>query len=315
MESVEMLVEQGMTKTQAEAKIGKMVAALKLKGVPDPEKIVRQKVAAYVSALKRGMTQIRGICLGVTVERDVLGPMKQAALALYHEDPARALREGIVRIEKDAVVPMDMRETFGEDTGEGRKNPGYGKPMKTVMRNNGAFLIDGEVVIVQGKGMHAEIGQEYVFWGARQQDGRITGVKQLVTTGMKLVRDEVWTKTLTALQHAAMAVDIATLAETGDNKWVAVIGFIANSGALPDQGVYMTVVDYESGEEAAVFATGVTGVPEQARVIVAGRKFMAKGREGEERRPAIDAAAVVIDVSSVLAEDVTAELESIITAE
>ena len=47
------------------------------------------------------------------------------AKAIYEENPEKALREKLVKVDGDDIIPLDNREKFNN----GNKNPNYGKPL------------------------------------------------------------------------------------------------------------------------------------------------------------------------------------------
>jgi len=290
------------------AKVKKMRQSLLEAGVAESEvdKIVQRKVREFVSASKRGLKPWRGLCLGVSALRDILAGLKAGAMAMYQENPEAAIAQGVVRVEGSRVIPLDTRETFGE----GRTNPNYGKPLKEVLRRTGVFVVDGEVVVVQGK-YDAEPGVEYTFWG--QGSGpRITGAKSFVPVAQALSAQDLWKRALEACAKSPMSVDMADLEQVQDNTFIAIMGWVAYATAM-SEGMFAVVMDYESGAEVACFCSGVTSIPEKARVIAVGRKFTTV-REGE-RRIALDTAALVHDPESVMDEALSEQLDAILFEE
>jgi len=68
--------------------------------------------------------------LGFSDSRDIWDSTKAKAIELYQKEPDKAILGRVVRIDKDAagndiIVPLDVNPTFKN----GKKNPGYGKPL------------------------------------------------------------------------------------------------------------------------------------------------------------------------------------------
>ena len=307
MEVVKELAEIGVKDPQE--KVKRMRQSLLDAGVAESEvdKLVQRKVREFVSASKRGLKPWRGLCLGVSAMRDILAGLKAGAMAMYQENPEAAIAQGVVRVEGTKVIPLDTRETFGE----GRTNPNYGKPLKEVLRRTGVFVVDGDVVVVQGK-FDAEPGVEYTFWGQGSGQQKITGAKSFVPVSQKLGAEDLWKRAWDACAKSPLAVDMADLEGVQDNSFVAIVGWVSYSTPM-NEGMFAVVTDYESGAEAACFCSGVEVIPEKARVIAVGRKFTTV-REGE-RRIAVDTAALVHDPDSVMDEALSEQLDAILLEE
>ncbi len=306
MDPVKVLMDAGLSKEQAEAKVASMRQLLQKAGISDPEKLLEQKVQSYVMHIKRGLVRFRGVCVGVTEKRDILAGLVAQAQAAYKENPQLAVAQGLVRVEQDGtVVPLDNRETWEDGT----PNPNYGKPLKPVFRRTGVFVCEGELKVVQGN-FDAERGKEYVFWGIEAED-RVSGARSFVEVGT-VPLEQLWSLTLEAGQKAKYAVDMAQLQEIQNGSMVAVIGFVESSGPMKSgNGMWVNLIDYDSGSEIVVFSRDKDlTLPENCQAIAIGRKFVLKNPQGEQRI-AVDGV-VVWNPEVPMSTDLSEELDAIL---
>jgi len=311
MDVIEELVKSGiMGEEQATEKIDKMRNQLKGMGVADEsvDTIIQQKVREFITATKRGLSRYTGLCIGVTESRDILEGIRNKALALYKENPTKAIQEGIVKVEGGTVIAIDNRPSFPG----GNANKGYGKPIGTAYRRSAVLVGDSGLVVVTGSFGELKKLSKYVFWGQVGNDGQITGAKSFVELGSEQDPQQIWEQTYKACEQSDLSVDMDKLKSTNNNRVIATIGFVETAGPMQNGGMFATLVDYESGTEVICFAPSVTTIPEHCRAIVVGRKYTVKDRDTQEEKVALDTIALVPDPSSVLSVDITQAVETIL---
>lgn len=307
---VKKLVESGLTKKEAESKVKALYEKMSEMGIAeeDQDKLAKRKVLAFLSEPGESIT---GLCLGITEKKDANDYTKNQALEMYKKDKNMAVVKGIVRVEEDGTVtPLDSLRFF--DEAQTKKNPNFGKPLKTRIQRSAMFLIEGNLKTVFGD-FDAVPGNEYTFKGTVKKDkDYISGARKFVVNREVMDPTDIFGMAMKACAESAFREDIENLPDLKKGAMVALIGEVSASGEKSNGGVWLRLMDLDTETFVICFADEGNSIPEQfSTAIVIGKKGTMTDDDTGEETPLINTLAIVEDPSSVISYD-TAELDSIL---
>lgn len=318
-ELVKLLVEAGLDKKAATAKVQNMFETVKKLRPEDSEEkiwaIVRLKVLEFATAVKRsGAKAFEGIVIGFTEYRDVLEGIKRSILAEYESDPERAIAEGLVRVEEDGtIVPLDNRPTLPS----GDPNPNFGKPIPTLTRRTIYMVIDGELKRCTGDvADEPEIGSVYKFAGTDRGDYITISRFRPFKKDRKVDATELWEVALGALEK--YAVDLGELTGNEDGI-VAVKGMVTftTDTSTGNQLIVVDDADEPLGDGVPIFVLPsaisdaiVTG----SEVVAFGTTYPTTDEEGNTR-VVINGFGVIVNPETKVYGDILQELDEIVWEE
>lgn len=265
---VKQLVSAGMTSSEAEAGVAKLVRLVneKMAGESDETKsnTISIKIRDMISATKA--EKYRAIIVAVGGRYDANGRSRNKAVDTYNDDPDRAVSSGMVKIVRagtiNAVQAKDGKWLVAYDTKEfwdeagTKKNFGFGKPFPIKMTKNIIAIVEGKLGSMNGD-LNVEAGHSYDIFGKISE---ATGVlyantepaPRLVST---LGAGEFWSQVAVAAKDSDMATDVNGVLEEDIKGIVLVKGFVHASGPTSTGGMRV-VLNNEVGSGITAFAVG-----------------------------------------------------------
>lgn len=310
--------EDGMKKEEATDIVNRLIPGIKQlmpRATADQQ---RQVLLVKIRDLRRvgEVDKFKGICIAVDAMKDALGYEKYKATEAYKANPARAIKDGIVVKEGDKIVPMDTRMYM--DKAKSKPNKNFGKPLPTIDRREGYFIIENKIIRAFGN-YDAQIGHIYELFG-NMGDGDILNINK--TPAPRLVETlgdhDFWNKTYEILENSELAVPLEQLHEMEKNKTAIVKGTIQHVGTTSSQSVMIVLNNDEIPDGVAGFAAQdevgkeMEAIGKGAEVIVIGRVIKTKPKPGEtENRTALNVMGIIQNPQTEGTSDVLSKLDEI----
>lgn len=310
--------EGGMKKEDATDLVGKLISGIKQLMPRSSVDDQRQVLLVKCRDLRRvgEVDKFRGLCIGVDDLKDSLGYEKYRAFEAYKSNPSRAVKDGIVVKEGDKLVAMDTR-TF-MDKAKTKPNKNYGKPLPTIERREGYFIIEGKIVRAFGY-YDASIGHIYELFG-NMGDGGILNINK--TPAPRLVEAlndrDFWSQAYEVCENSELAVPLESLPEVDKNKTVIVKGVIQHVGVTANQSAMIVINNDEIPDGIAGFASHegigkeMESMGKGSEVIVIGRVLKNKPKDGgTELRTALSVMGIIQNPQTEGFGDVLGKLDEI----
>lgn len=281
---VDMLVKSNIDKDVAKAKVKEVISVVK-EALPNESEdywatVVGLKLRDMVKASQA--EKYRALCVAIDEMKDSLGYQKYKALEAYKENAAVAIQDGLVKLDGEKVIPLDTREYYDEEKTKQNKN--FGKPLPTVMRREGYFVIEGKLVRGFGE-FEAEPGAVYEIFGNINDKGFLNINKspemRLVE---KLKESDFWEAVYNAAGESELRVDLNDIREQKKGTTVLTKGFLGHSQRTSNGGTMVVLNDDEVVDGVVGFGSydkvsdGLETIPMGTEVIVVGRIMVSKDR-------------------------------------
>jgi hypothetical protein len=310
--------EGGMKKDEATDLVGKLIGGVNQLMPRDTVDAKRQVLLVKCRDLRRvgEVDKFKGLCIAADAMKDSNGYEKYLAREAYKLNPQRAIKDGRVVKEGDKIIEMDTRQF--SDKARSKPNKNFGKPLPTIERREGYFIIDGKIVRAFGN-YDVQIGRIYELFG-NMGDGGILNINK--TPGPRLVETladrDFWAQTYDVCGESEMSTPLETLSEVDKNKTVIVVGTIQHVGVTSSQTPMIVINNDEIPEGIAGFAAQedvgkeMEAMGKGSEVIVIGRVLKTKPKEGEkEPRTALNVMGIIQNPQTEGFGDVLGKLDEI----
>jgi hypothetical protein len=310
--------EDGMKKEEATDIVNRLIPAIDQlmprSSVEDKRQIMLVKCRDIMRVGE--VDKFKGLCIAVDDMKDSMGYQKYVAMAAYKENPQRALREGMVTKDGDKVIPMDTRQFL--DPGRTKSNRNYGKPLPTIDRREGYFIIDGKIIRSFGQ-YDAQIGHVYELFGNMGEKDILninkTPAPRLVET---LGDADFWKQSYEICSNSDLAVPLEDLPNTDKGKTVIVMGTVQHVGKTGNQSSMIIINNDDIPDGIAGFAAfdgigkEIDGLGKGAEAIVVGRVLKTKDRNNPgEFRTALNVMGIIQNPRTEGFGDILSKLDDV----
>jgi hypothetical protein len=310
--------EDGMKKEEATDIVNRLIPGIKQLMPRATTEERRRLLLVKIRDLRRvgEVDKFRGLCIAVDDMKDSLGYEKYKAREAYKANPARALKDGIVVKEGDKIVEMDTRKY--KDKAQTKPNNNFGKPLPTIERREGFFIIDGKIIRAFGH-FDAEIGHIYELFG-NMGEGDILNINKTPSPRLVEALDDhaFWSQVYDICSNSEMATPLEQLPEVDKNKTVIITGIIQHVGVTGNQSAMIIVNNDEIPDGIAGFASHdavgkeMEAMGKGAEVIVVGRVLKTKSKDGSgDLRTALNVMGIIQNPQTEGSKDVLGKLDEI----